>query len=38
LHGTQAWDESTDQTGEGRMIAFFRPECSGGSAEWLATA
>lgn len=36
LHGTAPWDPAvTDDTGEGRMIAFFRPECAGGSAEWL---
>lgn len=37
LHGTQRWGTSRDQAGEGRMIAFFRPECRGGAAEWLAT-
>lgn len=36
LHGTQAWREEVDPQGEGRMIAFFRPECAGGAAEWLA--
>ncbi len=37
LHGTQAWGDAPDPSGEGRMIAFFRPECAGGAAEWLAT-
>jgi hypothetical protein len=37
LHGTQAWDGTADPTGEGRMVAFFRPECRGGAAQWLAT-
>lgn len=36
LHGTQAWGDAQDTGGEGRMIAFFRPECAGGAAEWLA--
>ncbi len=36
LHGTQPWNRSEDPSGEGRMIAFFRPECAGGAAEWLA--
>lgn len=36
LHGTQSWGEGHDPVGEGRMIAFFRPECAGGAAEWLA--
>lgn len=36
LHGTQAWGASPDPQGEGRMIAFFRPECRGGAAEWLS--
>ena len=37
LHGTQAWGDGTDPSGEGRIIAFFRPECAGGAAQWLAT-
>ena len=36
LHGTQPWGDAPDPKGEGRMTAFFRPECAGGSAEWLA--
>jgi hypothetical protein len=36
LHGTQVWGDEVDRKGEGRMIAFFRPECAGGAAEWLA--
>jgi len=41
LHGTQPWGPKsrapeTDATQEGRMIAFFRPECAGGAAEWLS--
>lgn len=38
LHGTQAWGNAPDPAGAGRMIAFFRPECAGGAADWLATA
>lgn len=37
LHGTQPWGDAPDPAGEGRMIAFFRPECAGGAAQWLAT-
>jgi len=37
LHGTQIWGQLDDGVEEGRMIAFFRPECSGGAEEWLAT-
>ena len=37
LHGTQAWGTAPDPSGDGRMIAFLRPECAGGAAEWLAT-
>lgn len=37
LHGTQACGDATDPAGEGRMIAFFRPEAAGGAREWLAT-
>lgn len=37
LHGTQRWGDAPDPVGEGRMIAFFRPGCAGGAAEWLAT-
>jgi len=37
LHGTQAWGNETDISDQGRMIAFFRPECAGGAPEWLAT-
>jgi hypothetical protein len=36
LHGTQPWDGAQDPSGEGRMVAFFRPECAGGAEEWLA--
>jgi hypothetical protein len=36
LHGTAPWDDSRDPAGEGRMIAFFRPECVGGAQQWLA--
>ncbi|MEP3675443.1 hypothetical protein [Sulfitobacter sp.] len=41
LHGTQPWGPESrapekDATQEGRMIAFFRPECAGGAAEWLS--
>lgn len=37
LHGTAPWDDTPDPDGTGRMIAFFRPECAGGAAQWLAT-
>jgi len=37
LHGTAPWGDSSVASGEGRMIAFFRPECAGGPQEWLAT-
>ena len=37
LHGTQPWADEVDPAGEGRMIAFFRPECRGGASDWLAT-
>jgi hypothetical protein len=37
LHGTQAWGAGEDPSGQGRIIAFFRPECAGGAREWLAT-
>ena len=30
-------DTEDGKNAEGRMIAFFRPECAGGAAEWLAT-
>ena len=37
LHGTDPWpDDMRDMSGEGRMVAFFRPECAGGADEWLA--
>jgi hypothetical protein len=36
LHGTQRWGDARDATGQGRMTAFFRPECKGGAAQWLA--
>lgn len=37
LHGTKSWETMGDSAQEGRMIAFFRPECRGGAAEWLTT-
>lgn len=37
LHGTAPWDEGRDDPeGQGRMTAFFRPEFSGGAADWMA--
>lgn len=36
LHGTQPWGTDAHPPEEGRMIAFFRPECAGGAAEWLS--
>jgi len=37
LHGTRPWAHERDPAGEGRIIAFFRPEYRGGAAQWLAT-
>ncbi|KIN71830.1 hypothetical protein [Sulfitobacter guttiformis] len=37
LHGTQEWRNCADPQGEGRMIAFFRPQYTGGAAQWLST-
>lgn len=36
LHGMAPWGDGATAPGEGRMIAYFRPEFSGGVAEWLA--
>ncbi|UWR21353.1 hypothetical protein [Sulfitobacter sp. S190] len=33
LHGVAPWDGPAKP--EGRIVAFFRPECAGGAAEWL---
>lgn len=35
LHGTQSWGAQKDVSGQGRMVAFFRPECAGGASQWL---
>ncbi len=37
LHGTQPWGSGSDHSNEGRMVAFLRPEYSGGVSEWLET-
>ena len=35
LHGVAPWAASASAGPDGRMIAYFRPECPGGVAEWL---
>ncbi|WP_171205008.1 hypothetical protein [Ruegeria sp. HKCCA0235A] len=35
LHGVAPWAETASAGPDGRMIAYFRPECSGGVAEWI---
>lgn len=35
LHGVAPWDDGAEAPKEGRMVAYFRPELSGGVAEWL---
>ena len=35
LHGVAPWGEAATAGPDGRMIAYFRPECSGGVAEWI---
>ena len=35
LHGVAPWAEGEPAGPDGRMIAYFRPECPGGHAEWL---
>lgn len=35
LHGVAAWSENDLAPPEGRMVAYFRPEFSGGTQEWL---
>ncbi len=37
LHGVAPWAETASCGPDGRMIAYFRPECAGGVAEWLET-
>ncbi|WP_171207177.1 MULTISPECIES: hypothetical protein [unclassified Ruegeria] len=34
LHGVAPWGETATAGPDGRMIAYFRPECAGGVAEW----
>ena len=38
LHGVAPWGESASAGPDGRMIAYFRPECAGGVAEWIESA
>ncbi|WP_424833252.1 hypothetical protein [Ruegeria sp.] len=35
LHGVAPWGANASAGPDGRMIAYFRPECPGGVAEWL---
>ncbi|MCG7521361.1 hypothetical protein [Ruegeria sp. Ofav3-42] len=35
LHGVAPWAEGATAGTDGRMIAYFRPECAGGVAEWV---
>lgn len=35
LHGVAPWGPEAKAGPDGRMIAYFRPECSGGVAEWI---
>ncbi|WP_209509313.1 MULTISPECIES: hypothetical protein [unclassified Ruegeria] len=38
LHGVAPWADAATAGPDGRMIAYFRPECTGGVAEWIKTA
>ncbi len=38
LHGVAPWGANALAGLDGRMIAYFRPECAGGVAEWIETA
>lgn len=38
LHGVAPWGANASAGPDGRMIAYFRPECAGGVAEWIETA
>ncbi|KUJ82189.1 hypothetical protein [Ruegeria profundi] len=38
LHGVAPWGSNASAGADGRMIAYFRPECAGGVAEWIETA
>ncbi|WP_420586705.1 hypothetical protein [Ruegeria sp.] len=38
LHGVAPWGEGASADPDGRMIAYFRPECAGGVAEWIESA
>ncbi len=35
LHGVAPWGSAASAEPDGRMIAYFRPECPGGVAEWI---
>ncbi|NVO55712.1 hypothetical protein HW561_07915 [Rhodobacteraceae bacterium B1Z28] len=35
LHGVAPWGADAIAGSDGRMIAYFRPECAGGVAEWI---
>lgn len=37
LHGVAPWAEGASAGPDGRMIAYFRPEMTGGVAEWIET-
>nr|WP_217359287.1 hypothetical protein [Ruegeria arenilitoris] len=38
LHGVAPWGANASAGPDGRMIAYFRPECARGVAEWIETA
>ncbi|NOD62905.1 MULTISPECIES: hypothetical protein [unclassified Ruegeria] len=38
LHGVAPWADAATAGPDGRMIAYFRPECAGGVAEWIESA
>jgi len=38
LHGVAPWGAEATAGPDGRMIAYFRPECAGGVAEWIETS
>ena len=35
LHGVAPWSDTASAPAEGRIIAYFRPECPGGIRDWL---
>ncbi|WP_271947778.1 hypothetical protein [Ruegeria faecimaris] len=38
LHGVAPWGSGAEAGSDGRMIAYFRPECAGGVAEWIKSS